>query len=327
MASSASRPGVVPQQDLESFQEHLNKSTRILALLGAGLSASSGLPTFRGAGGLWRTHDATQLATPEAFSADPGLVWQFYSYRRHMALKAKPNPAHYALAELSRKKESFLTLSQNVDGLSPRANHPEESLKLLHGSLFDVKCSDFFCNYLEKNNYTDPIVPALAIPTSEEDPTTTSALASRELDIADENVPIPELSYKHLPKCPKCKRGLLRPGVVWFGEMLPEKVLDDIEEWIQKKDPIDLIMVIGTSAKVYPAAGFVDRARAKGARVAIINMDKNDVPASGLAKGDWFFQGDAAQILPEILSSLIGELKETPDAAAGADNAVIEAAA
>ena len=116
MASSATRPSIVPQKDLASFQEHLNKSTRILALLGAGLSASSGLPTFRGAGGLWRTHDAVQLATPEAFQIDPGLVWQFYSYRRHMALKAKPNPAHYALAELAKKRPNFLTLSQNVDG-------------------------------------------------------------------------------------------------------------------------------------------------------------------------------------------------------------------
>jgi NAD-dependent deacetylase sirtuin 5 len=116
MASSAAKPSVVPQQDLESFQEHLGKSTRILALLGAGLSASSGLPTFRGAGGLWRTHEATQLATPQAFQRDPGLVWQFYSYRRHMALKAKPNPAHYALAELARKRPGFITLSQNVDG-------------------------------------------------------------------------------------------------------------------------------------------------------------------------------------------------------------------
>jgi NAD-dependent deacetylase sirtuin 5 len=125
MASAATRPSVVPPKDLESFQQHLNKSTRILALLGAGLSASSGLPTFRGAGGLWRTHDAVQLATPEAFQADPGLVWQFYSYRRHMALKAKPNPAHYALTELARKKEGFLTLSQNVDGayLFPDLHH------------------------------------------------------------------------------------------------------------------------------------------------------------------------------------------------------------
>lgn len=104
--------------DLESFSAHLQSSKRILALLGAGLSASSGLPTFRGAGGLWRTHDAVSLATPEAFDADPGLVWQFYSYRRHMALKAQPNRAHLALAELARKREGFMTLSQNVDGKS-----------------------------------------------------------------------------------------------------------------------------------------------------------------------------------------------------------------
>ncbi|KAF2676060.1 DHS-like NAD/FAD-binding domain-containing protein [Lentithecium fluviatile CBS 122367] len=314
MAASA-RPSVVPQKDLESFQEHLDKSTRILALIGAGLSASSGLPTFRGAGGLWRTHDATQLATPEAFGRDPGLVWQFYSYRRHMALKAKPNPAHYALAELARKKEDFITLSQNVDGLSPRAKHPPDQLKLLHGSLFDVKCSDFFCNYVESNNYTDPIVPALAIPTDESDPTTTSALAARELDISDINVDLPELTFSHLPRCPKCKRGLLRPGVVWFGEQLPAKVMRDIEEWMVGGDKIDLIMVIGTSARVYPAAGYVDAARAKGARVAIVNMDKNDVPASGLYKGDWFFEGDAAQIMPEILKGVIGELGDMPDAA------------
>lgn len=104
--------------DMESFSAHLQGSKRILALLGAGLSASSGLPTFRGAGGLWRTHDATTLATPEAFNADPGLVWQFYSYRRHMSLQAQPNKAHLALAELARKNHGFMTLSQNVDGNS-----------------------------------------------------------------------------------------------------------------------------------------------------------------------------------------------------------------
>lgn len=107
----------VPTKDCESFTEHLQKSTRILALCGAGLSASSGLPTFRGAGGLWRNHEATSLATPEAFAADPALVWQFYSYRRHMALKANPNPAHYALAQLARQRPEFVTLTQNVDGL------------------------------------------------------------------------------------------------------------------------------------------------------------------------------------------------------------------
>jgi NAD-dependent SIR2 family protein deacetylase len=104
--------------DIKSFQEYLRGSKRIMALLGAGLSASSGLPTFRGAGGLWRSYDATELATPEAFEANPDLVWQFYSYRRHMALKAEPNKAHYALAELARRKREFITLSQNVDGMT-----------------------------------------------------------------------------------------------------------------------------------------------------------------------------------------------------------------
>jgi NAD-dependent SIR2 family protein deacetylase len=97
--------------------------------------------------------------------------------------------------------------------------------------------------------------------------------------------------------------------VVWFGEQLPGDVLDDIDAFLSKPDKINLIMVIGTSAKVYPAAGYVDAARMKGARVAIINTDSNDVPAGGLHHGDWFFQGDAAEISPEILKSVIGEIK------------------
>lgn len=199
-------------------------------------------------------------------------------------------------------------------GLSPRAGHPAANLKLLHGSLFDVKCSEFFCKYTEANNYTDPIVPALAIPTDESDPTSNSALKARELDISDENVALPELDYTHLPKCPTCKKGLLRPGVVWFGERLPIDVMDDIDNWLIE-GRIDLIMVIGTSAKVYPAAGYVDTARALGARVAVINMDPNDVPASGMYNGDWFFEGDAAQIMPQILKSVIGDLGEMKDLA------------
>lgn len=113
----------IPKQDLETFKAHLRQSTRILALCGAGLSAASGLPTFRGAGGLWRSHDATSLATPEAFDENPGLVWHFYSYRRHMSLHARPNAAHYALAELSRRRAGFRTLTQNVDGRSSSHCH------------------------------------------------------------------------------------------------------------------------------------------------------------------------------------------------------------
>jgi NAD-dependent deacetylase sirtuin 5 len=168
-------------------------------------------------------------------------------------------------------------------------------------------------------------VPALEIPTDDSDPTTTSALAARgvqpqELDISDEKVALPEIDQSHLPQCPKCKRGLLRPGVVWFGEPLPSNVLNDVDTYLAVKQKIDLIMVIGTSAKVWPAAGYVDEARERGARVAIINMDANDIPAGGLYDGDWFFQGDAAQIVPEILKSVIGDInvEELPDAAEGA---------
>ncbi|KAI4133545.1 MAG: hypothetical protein LQ347_002137 [Umbilicaria vellea] len=330
MASSARSS--IPAPDLESFSAYLQSSDRILALLGAGLSASSGLPTFRGAGGLWRSHDAMSLATPEAFNADPALVWQFYSYRRHMALQARPNRAHLALAELAKRKEHFVTLSQNVDGLSPRANHPASRLHLLHGSLFDVRCTSFYCNYAEENNFTDPIVPALAIPSEGPQPVpsatdTTGAEATSslygamksnntdggsrsELDISDDRVPIPELLIADLPHCPKCKQGLLRPGVVWFGETLPEKTISAVEDFIIESKKIDLILVIGTSAKVYPAAGYVDRARNKGARVAVVNMDRGDTPGGrgGLMKGDWFFEGDAGVIVPEILKSVVGDI-------------------
>ena len=108
----------ISKTDLESFAQHLKDSKNVLALCGAGLSAASGLPTFRGAGGLWRKYDAMSLATPQAFNENPGLVWQFYNYRRHMALQAKPNAGHYALVELAKRKDNFHTLTQNVDGQS-----------------------------------------------------------------------------------------------------------------------------------------------------------------------------------------------------------------
>lgn len=302
---------------IADFHSHLLKSRRICALLGAGLSASSGLPTFRGAGGLWRTHDAISLATPEAFRADPSLVWTFYSYRRHMALNAKPNRAHLALAELAKRNNNFLTLSQNVDGLSPRAGHPASQLKLLHGSLYDIKCINEKCGYLERDNFTDPIVPALAIPQGGSDPTATpetnidsSAAVNpliRGLDISDAAHKIPEIPTSSLPKCPKCKN-LLRPGVVWFGEALPEDVLEDVDEFFSSKEPIDLMLVIGTSGTVYPAAGYMQHARYKGARVAVINPDPSS--GGGLASRDWFFQDDAATILPTLLQPVTGDIGE-----------------
>ncbi|KAJ5856157.1 uncharacterized protein N7529_010101 [Penicillium soppii] len=318
---SAENSGI-PAAELQRFTAYLRGCKRILALVGAGLSASSGLPTFRGAGGLWRSLDATALATPEAFERTPGLVWQFYSYRRHMALQAEPNKAHYALAELARKNEDFITLSQNVDGLSQRANHPSEQLHLLHGTLFDIKCTNFYCDYTRENEFTDPIVPALDIPKldsglnpSAVDKTGEEAAKSMrealsgtqtEIDISDANNQIPELDAKDLPQCPKCNDGLLRPGVVWFGEALPEKTMNTVDEWIAA-GTIDLCLVIGTSARIWPAAGYIHEARSKGARIAVCNMDPKDTPGE-LHKGDWFFTGDAGVIVPEIFKSIIGEI-------------------
>lgn len=219
------------------------------------------------------------------------------------------------------------TLLIQRTGLSQRADHPKSQLKLLHGNLFDIKCSGFDCDYTEKDNYLDPLVPGLAIPTDgpQPEPGATAAQAAdnllgamthaiesrRELDIADASVPIPRLEEHDLPHCPKCNE-LLRPGIVWFSESLPPNTLREVDQWIEKEEKIDLMLVIGTSARVYPAAGYIDEARDKGARVAVINMDRGDlVPEGGaldLTDQDWFFVGDAAQVLPEIFKSVIGDI-------------------
>lgn len=226
-----------------------------------------------------------------------------------------------------------LTLRNLFLGLSQRARHPSEQLHLLHGSLFNIKCTSFYCNYSRGNDFTDPIVPALAIPQEDSfpappstDKTGEEAIQSlhgaraqtsagkqsgltNDVDISDANNPIPELTPDDLPKCPKCN-GLLRPGVVWFGEPLPTDSIDYIDKWIES-EPVDLMLVIGTSSRVYPAAEYVDTARGHGARVAVINIDPNDL-AGGRSKGltprDWFFQGDASVIVPEILKPVIGDI-------------------
>ena len=247
-----------------------------------------------------------------------------------MALNAKPNRAHLALTALAEKRPGFLTLSQNVDGLSPRAGHPAKQIKYLHGNLFDVKCLDEECGYVRENDFSDPIVPALAIPedsneTHEElqaktGKASTAALErvvakksalSRGEDISDASVPLSSIPTSELPHCPQCKNNLLRPGVVWFGEALPEDVMHEVDHWINSVPKIDLMLVIGTSSKVYPAAGYTEIARKKGARVAVINMDRDD--AIGMREGDWFFGGDAGEIVPEILRSVVGDVEPFDD--------------
>lgn len=192
-------------------------------------------------------------------------------------------------------------------GLSPRAGHDPERIKYLHGSLFEIKCSSSLCDYTETNNFIDPIVPALAIPVDESEMFGQKADGKpKELDIADERVKLAQIPTNDLPQCPKCNC-LLRPGVVWFGESLPEDVLDDVEEFIESSAKIDLMIVVGTSAVVWPAAGYIETAKAKGARVAVINMDAGT--GSELSDDDWFFEGDASTIVPALFREEVGDLE------------------
>ncbi|KAL8715715.1 MAG: hypothetical protein Q9220_000382 [cf. Caloplaca sp. 1 TL-2023] len=243
----------IPLDQYTSFVACLKSSKRVLALLGAGLSASSGIPTFRGVGGIWRDHDATKLATPEAFGEDPNLVWQFHEYRRQTALKAKPNRGHMALAKLAAKK-NFLAINQNIDV-------PD-----------DVSPSDI------RNS-------AAAIPA------------------------------QTLPQCPQCF-SLLRPAVVWFGEQIPSTARSRIHQWLDL-GPVDLMLVVGTSATVWPAVFYIHSARLSGARVAVFNTEEPDVevddPSLRLTEKDWFFKGDAAATLPDLFKEVVGRISEIKD--------------
>ncbi|KAL2266198.1 hypothetical protein VTJ83DRAFT_5550 [Remersonia thermophila] len=269
--TAAMAPKNPKYNDVDAFHARLRRSRRILAVCGAGLSAASGLPTFRGAGGWWRNYEAMKLATPEAFARDPGLVWLFYAYRRHMALRVKPNAGHYALAELARQNPNFLCVSQNVDNLHPRAGHPPEQLRLLHGSLFTLKCESPTCDYSE-TNLDSPLCPALA-PAAVDAPADPAVMHP----LLDPSTPLPTPSRKDLPRCPRCRRSraaasrqgeqdtgpLLRPGVVWFGEQLDPSVLSYVDAWIAgpAHPPVDMVLVVGTSGIVYPAAGLAELAR------------------------------------------------------------------
>lgn len=135
------------------------------------------------------------------------------------------------------------------------------------------------------------------------------AEGGKDVDISDAGIAMPKIPVEELPHCPKCKTGLLRPGVVWFGEALPTKTINAVDQFVEESK-IDLMLVIGTSARVYPAARYVWEARARGARVAVFNMDIQD-GKKGLTKEDWLFHGDAGVLLPKLLEPVIGDVLTT----------------
>jgi NAD-dependent deacetylase len=205
----------------------------VAVLTGAGISTESGVPTFRGQGGLWRNFRPEELATPEAFERDPRLVWEWYDWRRGCIHKAQPNAGHHALAELERRKthdglkpDAFALITQNVDGLHDRAGSRRKFK--LHGDIWVTRCLG--CGAEERN----------------------------------EQVPFAELP-------PRCRCGsLLRPGVVWFGEALPAA---EWEQAFAAAARSGVFMVVGTSGVVYPAAGLVEVARRGGAAIVVINPE------------------------------------------------------
>lgn len=183
---------------------------RTLVITGAGISAESGIPTFRGKEGYWRNLDPAQLATPEAFARDPQLVWEWYRERRQRIRAARPNAAHELLIKLAQQSRDFLLVTQNVDDLHTRAQIDgarlaEEKIVRIHGDIFVTRCSN--CDFAVREIERDP----------------------------DE-----------LPKCPRCQ-ALMRPGVVWFGEQLDPHQIMRVENFLAE-GVCDVVLVIGTTA-------------------------------------------------------------------------------
>lgn len=239
----------------------LKQARHVVVFTGAGVSAESGIATFRDAQtGLWENFDATQLASRQGFQADKELVWGWYEWRRMQVLKAKPNPAHAAIAKLAEKTERLTLITQNVDDLHERAG--SYNVIHLHGSLHHPRC--FAC----ARPYTFP---------------------TRLPDISSAGCRLMP------PRCAHCN-GYIRPGVVWFGESLPETAWQHAEAAV--KD-CEVLLSVGTSALVWPAAQLPIDAAQHGATVVQINPDKT--PLDDVAH--YNLQGKAGEILPKLLEA------------------------
>ncbi|KAG6543614.1 hypothetical protein Mapa_014977 [Marchantia paleacea] len=277
---------VLNRAHLAEFTTVLANARKIAVLTGAGVSAESGIPTFRGEGGFWRTWNATELATPEAFRESPSLVWEFYHYRRCVVAKSLPNASHYALAVLQQRckqeGKEFTLLTQNIDGLHAQAGSTD--VVELHGSLWKTRCCH--CNDVRENRDM-PICAAL------------DGKGAPNPKTADAGI-----NAMDLPRCKLCN-GLLRPHVVWFGENLERRILRLVDSALQN---CDLLLVAGTSAVVYPAAGYVPLVSALGGVVAEFNID--DTPASRSCR--FKFRGPSASTIPEALGIPLDQLPQAP---------------
>lgn len=232
----------------------LRTARKVVVLTGAGVSAESGVPTFRDAQtGLWARYDPTELATPQAFQHNPQLVWDWYAYRRQMTAAAQPNPAHFALAALEQRYPAFTLITQNVDGLHRRAG--SRAVIELHGNIARVRCFD--CAAYAEN--------------------------------WDEAGELP-------PRCTRCG-GMLRPDVVWFGEMLPQQELGRAYAAARQAE---VFLAVGTSAVVQPAASLPLLAQNADAYLIEVNPAATDLTPLV----DCWLNAPAGVALPALLQLL-----------------------
>jgi NAD-dependent deacetylase len=240
----------------------LDDSSRVLVLTGAGISAESGVPTFRDAGGIWEDYDVTQVATPEGFAADPVQAWRFYSQLRASMASITPNAGHRALVDLeARLGDRFLLATQNIDGLHTAAG--SQRVVEMHGNLMRSRCS-----------------------------------ACRRPPFVDTTV----YGDKPAPMCEPCReRGrdaLLRPDIVWFGEMLPERAVRRIDAFIADAGRHLVFIAVGTSGLVFPAAGLVDSAREVGGTSWLVNLEA----PTNITRFDHVVLGPAGRELPALFA-------------------------
>jgi len=225
----------------------------VVAFTGAGMSAESGVPTFRGDDGIWKKFRPEELANFDAFMRNPELVWEWYKQRKSIIASIKPNNGHYALATMERHFESFAIITQNIDNLHRRAGNA--SIHELHGNIERNYCME--CG----------------------------ATCTNEIILKQQGA----------PRCPEC-RGLVRPDVVWFGEMLPEDAWNASAAAAERSE---VFFSVGTSGVVYPAASLPAIAKQAGAYVVEINLEPTDLSE----RADEVLLGKSGEILPMILQS------------------------